>query len=138
MKHIKNILCSNTGSAFIEMAFVYLVLIWLISLFVAFLPVFYKISQLNQYATYYARAVSLEGEITPNILNKMEQYKLENHLSGIVEDTSETEFFSGKKIQLNKEIVVKITGDYKFSFLGIPVNIPIKTKARIRSEVYHK
>lgn len=138
MKRIKNILGNNEGAAFLELAFTYLILIWLIALFVAFLPVFHKISELNQYATYYARAVSLEGEITSDILNKMEQYKLENHLIGIVEDTSETEFFSGKKIQLNKEIVVKISGEYKFSFLGIPVNIPIKTKARIRSEVYHK
>lgn len=133
-KKIRN----NEGGAYIETAFVLMVLMWIVAMLTAILPVFTYINKINTYANHVARILSVEGGLTSDAEYRIEQYRDDMELTEISLDYSESEFFDGFKVQLNDEIVVEANSKYYFNFLGFPVTIPIDTKAVSRSEVYYK
>lgn len=126
------------GGTYIEAAFVLMVLMWFVALMTAILPVFTYINKINTYANHVARILSVEGGLTSDAEYRIEEYKQDMELTEISLDYSGSEFFDGFKVQLNDEIVVEAKSKYDFSFLGVPVTIPIDTKAVSRSEVYYK
>lgn len=138
MKKIFQKLKEKAGATYIEAAFVIVTIMWIIALLVGFLPVFSKIQKIHTYSTNAARVISVEGGLTGEALIKIEEYKSKMELNDIVVDYSESDFFDGDKIQLNDEVVVNVQSNYMIKILGFPVEIPIKSKAVARSEVYHK
>ena len=51
----------NRGGTYIELSFVVLVFAWLLAIAVGIFPVFVKIKALNDYASFTARMIALEG-----------------------------------------------------------------------------
>ena len=59
---IINLKRDNKGGTYIELTFAILVIAMLLAIVVDFFPVFVKIKALNEYASYTARMIALEGE----------------------------------------------------------------------------
>lgn len=126
------------AGTYMEAAYVLLVFMWIVAVITAILPVFGHINRINGYANHVARILSVEGGRTADAEAKIEEYKKSMGLTEVAIDYSDTNFMDGNKVQLNDEIVVKIHTDYRLEVIGIPVWIPIETKAVARSEVYYK
>lgn len=126
------------GSAYIESALVIMVFMWIIAIITAILPVFMHINRVNTYANHVARIISVEGGLTSSAESKIAEYRSKMGLDNVVLDYSDSDFFDGFKVQLNDEVVVETKTDYTFKIIGIPINIPINTRAISRSEVYYK
>lgn len=126
------------GSAYIESALVIMVFMWIIAIIAAILPVFAHINRVNTYANHVARIISVEGGLTDSAESRISEYRSKMGLDNVVLDYSGSDFFDGFKVQLNDEIVVETSTDYTFKIIGIPVHIPINTRAISRSEVYYK
>ena len=110
----------------------------LLAIVVDFFPVFVKIKALNEYASYTARMIALEGGINDKVIDGMNLYKTTEGLSTATEDFSECEFYRDKEIQLNSLVSVKVNDEYSVNIIGVPFSVPISASALSRSEVYHK
>lgn len=128
----------NKGGTYIELTFAILVIAMLLAIVVDFFPVFVKIKALNEYASYTARMIALEGGINDKVIDGMNLYKTTEGLSTATEDFSECEFYRDKEIQLNSLVSVKVNDEYNVNIIGIPFSVPISASALSRSEVYHK
>ncbi len=111
---------------------------YFLSMMVMFLPIFTKIHKINNFSQNIARMISIEGEINSDVLNKIDEYKTKTHLETAIVDYSNSEFWEGNTIQLNDKIEINVTDNYNFTFLGVDFDIPIRSVALSRSEVYHK
>lgn len=127
----------NKGSAYIELTISVIIFCNIIAIFFAFAPIITKINELQNFANYTARLVSLQGEIDNKVYQAIDKYKHTLNIEADI-DFSETEFMSRDKIQLNDEIVVKINSVYVIKIMNMDISIPITAKAISRSEVYHK
>jgi hypothetical protein len=128
----------NKGGTYIELTFAILVIAMLLAIVVDFFPVFVKIKALNEYASYTARMIALEGGINDKVIDGMNLYKTTEGLSTATEDFSECEFYRDKEIQLNSLVSVKVNDEYSVNIIGVPFSVPISASALSRSEVYHK
>ena len=128
----------NRGGTYIELSFVVLVFAWLLAIAVGIFPVFVKIKALNDYASFTARMIALEGGINDKVREGMAKYRDTEQLTTVTEDFSECEFYRDKDIQLNSLVSVKVKDEYRMNIIGVPFNVPISEKALSRSEVYHK
>lgn len=135
---MKHIIKDKRGGIYLEAAFVIMVLMWLIAIMTAIIPIFAQINRINTYANHVARILSVEGGLTAEAEYRISEYQSSMGLEDVGIDYSNTDFFDGFKVQLNDEIVVDINTVYRFNIIGIPVNIPIDTRAISRSEVYYK
>ena len=115
-----------------------LVFAWLLAIAVGIFPVFVKIKALNDYASFTARMIALEGGINDKVREGMAKYRDTEQLTTVTEDFSECEFYRDKDIQLNSLVSVKVKDEYRMNIIGVPFNVPISAKALSRSEVYHK
>ena len=135
---IINLKRDNKGGTYIELMFAILVIAMLLAIVVDFFPVFVKIKALNEYASYTARMIALEGGINDKVIDGMNLYKTTEGLSTATEDFSECEFYRDKEIQLNSLVSVKVNDEYSVNIIGVPFSVPISASALSRSEVYHK
>lgn len=126
------------GGTYIEAAFVIMVLMWMMAVISAFLPIFSAIYRVNVCAGNVARIMSVEGGLTADASEKIEEYKQQAGLDSLQLNYSKSEFFDGYKVQLNDAIVVEARSNYYFELIGVPVRIPIDSTAVARSEVYYK
>ena len=72
---ITNLKRDNKGGTYIELTFAILVIAMLLAIAVDFFPVFVKIKPLNEYASYTARMIALEGGINDKIIYVINLYK---------------------------------------------------------------
>ena len=135
---IINLKRDNKGGTYIELTFAILVIAMLLAIVVDVFPVFVKIKALNEYASYTARMIALEGGINDKVIDGMNLYKTTEGLSTATEDFSECEFYRDKEIQLNSLVSVKVNDEYSVNIIGVPFSVPISASALSRSEVYHK
>ena len=136
--NVIKIIKDNRGGTYIELSFAVLVFAWLIAIAVGIFPVFVRIKTLNDYASFTARMIALEGGINDNVMEGMAKYRDTERLTTVTEDFSECEFYRDKDIQLNALVSVKVQDEYRVSIIGVPFNVPISARAMSRSEVYHK
>ena len=80
-KKIINLKRDNKGGTYIELTFAILVIAMLLAIVVDFFPVFVKIKALNEYASYTARMIALEGGINDKVIDGMNLYKTTEGLS---------------------------------------------------------
>ena len=136
--NVIKIIKDNRGGTYIELSFAVLVFAWLIAIAVGIFPIFVRIKTLNDYASFTARMIALEGGINDNVMEGMAKYRDTERLTTVTEDFSECEFYRDKDIQLNALVSVKVQDEYRVSIIGVPFNVPISARAMSRSEVYHK
>ncbi len=130
----------KSGATYIEMAFGLLVFVLAIAFIVRFVPVLVLKNQLNTYANNVSRILSVEGENSLAVKEKIEEYKSVSEIGDVDLSLEGTVFISGTdKIQLNDMIVVTVTTEYDIGFFNFgSFKIPLKNKAIARSEVYWK
>jgi hypothetical protein len=137
-KRIIKIIKDNSGGTYIEVTFAILLLVFLMAIFIGVFPVFVKIKALNDYASFSARMIALEGGITDKVKEGMRKYRETEGIVAATEDFSECEFYRGKDIQLNSRVSVKVMYEYRVNIMSLPFTVPLSAKALSRSEVYHK
>lgn len=130
----------KSGAAYIEMAFGLLVFVLTLAFIVQFIPVLILKNQLNTYANNVSRILSVEGENSAAVKEKIADYKSVSEIGVVNLSLEGTVFIPGtEKIQLNDLIVVTVTTEYDIGFFNLgSFKVPLKNKAMARSEVYWK
>ena len=132
---LKNLLKSRRGEGYIDVAIGILCLLLVVAFAVQLFPVFATKQQLDIFATEIVREAEIKGStnVDSRIAHMREQTGLDPDIRW------DCDYYSGKKVQLNGDIEVRLTDtvDIGFFIFG-PFPIEIQAKATGKSEVYYK
>lgn len=131
----KNILKSKRGDGYIDVAIGILCLLLVVAFAISFLPVFTTKQQLDTFALEIVREAEIKGStsVDSRIADLREQTGLDPSIRW------DCDYYSGKKVQLNGDIEVRLTDTVDIGFFifgSFPVDI--QAKATGKSEVYYK
>lgn len=131
----RKILKSKCGEGYIDVAIGILCLLLVVAFAVQLFPVFTAKQQLDIFATEIVREAEIKGStsVDSRIADMREQTGLDPNIRW------DCDYYSGKKVQLNGNIEVRLTDtvDIGFFIFG-PFPIDIQAKATGKSEVYYK
>ncbi|MGB8455777.1 MAG: DUF4320 family protein [Anaerocolumna sp.] len=129
---IKRKLREKSGATFIEMAIGLFIFVLTLAFIVQFVPVLILKNQLNTYANNVSRILSVEGENSVAVKEKIEEYKSVSEIGDVDLSLDGTIFISGTdKIQLNDMIIVTVTTEYDIGFFNLgSFKVPLKNKAQ--------
>ncbi len=131
----KRILKSKRGEGYIDVAIGILCLLLVVAFAVQLFPVFTSKQQLDIFATEIVREAEIKGStsVDSRIADLREQ-------TGLAPDIRwDCDYYSGKKVQLNGDIEVRLTDTVDIGFFvfgSFPIDI--QAKATGKSEVYYK
>lgn len=131
----KNILKSKRGDGYIDVAVGILCLLLVVAFAISFLPVFTTKQQLDTFALEIVREAEIKGGTSVD--SRIADLRVQ---TGIDPDIRwDCDYYSGKKVQLNGDIEVRLTDtvDIGFFIFG-SFPIEIQAKATGKSEVYYK
>ncbi|XCH80169.1 MAG: DUF4320 family protein [Candidatus Dehalobacter alkaniphilus] len=131
----KNILKSKRGDGYIDVAVGILCLLLVVAFAISFLPVFTTKQQLDTFALEIVREAEIKGStsVDSRIADLREQTGLDPSIRW------DCDYYSGKKVQLNGDIEVRLTDTVDIGFFvfgSFPIDI--QAKATGKSEVYYK
>ena len=131
----KNILKSKRGDGYIDVAVGILCLLLVVAFAISFLPVFTTKQQLDTFALEIVREAEIKGStsVDSRIADLREQTGLDPDIRW------DCDYYSGKKVQLNGDIEVRLTDTVDIGFFifgSFPIDI--QAKATGKSEVYYK
>ena len=131
----KNILKSKRGDSYIDVAVGILCLLLVVAFAISFLPVFTTKQQLDTFALEIVREAEIKGStsVDSRIADLREQTGLDPSIRW------DCDYYSGKKVQLNGDIEVRLTDTVDIGFFvfgSFPIDI--QAKATGKSEVYYK
>lgn len=131
----KNILKSKRGDGYIDVAVGILCLLLVVAFAISFLPVFTTKQQLDTFALELVREAEIKGStsVDSRIADLREQTGLDPDIRW------DCDYYSGKKVQLNGDIEVRLTNTVDIGFFifgSFPIDI--QAKATGKSEVYYK
>ena len=131
----KNILKSKRGDGYIDVAIGILCLLLVVAFAISFLPVFTTKQQLDTFALEIVREAEIKGStsVDSRIADLREQTGLDPSIRW------DCDYYSGKKVQLNGDIEVRLTDTVDIGFFvfgSFPIDI--QAKATGKSEVYYK
>lgn len=121
---------------YIDLLVLIVVIMMVISLFVQLMPVFIVKGNLNTFANEICRQAEISGGIDSKVSNKIAD--MENILNLSPTVNWSTNYIEGNKVQLNEKIEVTLETNCKISLAGVTIDIPLRSKAQGRSEVYWK
>lgn len=128
------------GNGYIDVVVIIIIISISLMLILKLFPVFVMKNKMDNYASGVSRILSVEGNYDTYVENKIEEYSEKTDIGKLELDLEETSFIPGtKRIQLNEQIVVKVTATYDMSFwqfTSIPITLHAKSISQ--SEVYWK
>ncbi|WP_312430989.1 DUF4320 family protein [Lacrimispora sp.] len=131
----RRILKSKSGEGYIDVAIGILCLLLVVAFAVQLFPVFTAKQQLDIFATEIVREAEIKGStsVDSRIVEMREQTGLDPDIRW------DCDYCSGKKVQLNGDIEVRLTDTVDIGFFvfgSIPIDIQVKATGK--SEVYYK
>lgn len=131
----RRILKSKSGEGYIDVAIGILCLLLVVAFAIQLFPVFTAKQQLDIFATEIVREAEIKGStsLDSRIAEMREQTGLDPDIRW------DCDYYSGKKVQLNGDIEVRLTDTVDIGFFvfgSFPIDI--QAKATGRSEVYYK
>ncbi|MGC6175114.1 DUF4320 family protein [Lacrimispora sp. 38-1] len=132
---LKKILKTKRGEGYIDVAIGILCLLLVVAFAVQLFPVFTAKQQLDIFATEIVREAEIKGStsVDSRIADMREQTGLDPDIRW------DCDYYSGKKVQLNGDIEVRLTDTVDIGFFvfgSFPIDI--QAKATGKSEVYYK
>ncbi|MDD3228110.1 MAG: DUF4320 family protein [Oscillospiraceae bacterium] len=131
----KELLKSKRGEGYIDVAIGILCLLLVVAFAVQLFPVFTSKQQLDIFATEIVREAEIKGSssVDSRIADMREQTGLDPTIRW------NCDYYSGKKVQLNGDIEVRLTDTVDIGFFVFgSFPIEIQAKATGKSEVYYK
>lgn len=132
---LKRVLKSKRGEGYIDVAIGILCLLLVVAFAVQLFPVFTAKQQLDIFAAEIVREAEIKGStsVDSRIAEMREQTGLDPDIRW------GCDYFSGKKVQLNGDIEVRLTDTVDIGFFVFgSIPIEIQAKATGKSEVYYK
>jgi hypothetical protein len=131
----RRILKSKSGEGYIDVAIGILCLLLVVAFAIQLFPVFTAKQQLDIFATEIVREAEIKGStsLDSRIAEMREQTGLDPDIRW------DCDYYSGKKVQLNGDIEVRLTDTVDIGFFvfgSFPIDI--QAKATGKSEVYYK
>ena len=132
---LKRILKGKRGEGYIDVAVGILCLLLVVAFAVQLFPVFTAKQQLDIFAVEIVREAEIKG--STNVDSRVADMREQTGLNPTIR--WDCDYYSGKKVQLNGDIEVRLTDtvDIGFFIFG-PFPIELHAKATGKSEVYYK